>query len=100
MDIDMHHGHGHAPWKWTCTIDMDMHHGHGHAMDMDMHHGDGYAPWTLESGKLYETKFSMFSVSQIGMKFFFAYSSVQQNETIRNKLSHAALFREMIRNEI
>jgi hypothetical protein len=61
-----------APWTWTCTMDMDMNHGHGHApwtrtctMDMDMHHGHGHAQWTLESGKLYEMKFCMFSVSQI-----------------------------------
>ncbi len=53
----MQHGHGHAPWLWTCSVDMDMHHGHLHApwtwtctmvMDMDMHHGHGHAPrtWT------------------------------------------------------
>ncbi len=34
MDKVIHHGHGHAPWKWTYT------------MDMNMHHGNGHTPWT------------------------------------------------------
>jgi hypothetical protein len=37
-DMDMHYGHGHAPWTWTCTMDMDMHHGYR----------DGQAPWMPE----------------------------------------------------
>jgi hypothetical protein len=41
---DLHNGHGHGPWIWTCTIEIDMHHGDGHSawtmkctMDMDSH---------------------------------------------------------------
>jgi hypothetical protein len=50
MDMDMHHGQGHAPWTRTCTVDKDMHRGQGHApwtwtctmdmdIEMDIHHG-------------------------------------------------------------
>ncbi len=54
----MQHGHEHAAWTWTCSIDMDMQHGIGHAswtwtcsMDMDIH-----AAWTLPVGKSSEFK--------------------------------------------
>jgi hypothetical protein len=38
--MDMQHGHGHAVWTWTCSMDMDMEHIFGHAAwiwTMDMH---------------------------------------------------------------
>jgi hypothetical protein len=31
IDTDMQHGHGHAVWPWTWSMDMDMQHGSGHA---------------------------------------------------------------------
>eukprot|EP00983_Pelagomonas_calceolata_P096879 1158183-Pelagomonas_calceolata.AAC.2 len=50
---DMHTGHGHAHWSWTCTLAMAMHTGHGHAywswtctLVMAMHTGHGHAHWS------------------------------------------------------
>jgi hypothetical protein len=68
--MDMQHGHGHAPWTWsrtmdmgmqgrgmqhgqgtaawtlTCSRDMGLQHGHGHAMDRGMQYGHGHAAWS------------------------------------------------------
>jgi hypothetical protein len=88
MDMDMHRRHGHAPWKWTCTIDMDMHHRHGHApwtwiwtIYIDINHKYGHAPWKCTCRKGHEHRLLL-------------------EETICNEISHAALFRETILNEI
>jgi hypothetical protein len=29
---DMQHGHGHAEWIWTCSMDLDRQHRSGHAV--------------------------------------------------------------------
>jgi hypothetical protein len=53
--MDMQHGHGHAAWKWACTMDMGKQHGHGHgawtktwasSMHIDTQHGHGHEAWT------------------------------------------------------
>ncbi len=62
MDIDMHHGHGHVAWTWSCKMNTDLQNRHGHpvcictrSMDLDKQLGLGHAecifPCCMDMGK-------------------------------------------------